>query len=188
GNGIDEDCNGTPDDGCQAACPDNDGDDYAVCSGGCQLPQGKQCGDCDGTNTLVHPGAPETCGNGIDDDCNGQHDEGCQAVCPDNDGDGYAVCGGDCQLPQGKQCGDCDDTNPLVHPGAPEICNGIDDNCDGQIDEGGDSLCNDQNDCTADTCGGSSGCDHATVPDGAQCSDGNACTRSDACLSGVCVG
>jgi hypothetical protein len=44
--------------------------------------------------------------------------------CPDSDGDGYA------------RCTDCDDTNPLVHPGAPEICNGVDDNCSGQTDEG----------------------------------------------------
>jgi N-acetylneuraminic acid mutarotase len=41
----------------------------------------------------------------------------------DHDGDGYA-----------PDQGDCDDTNSLVHPGASEICNGIDDNCDGQID------------------------------------------------------
>jgi N-acetylneuraminic acid mutarotase len=42
----------------------------------------------------------------------------------DGDGDGFSVCQGD-----------CDDTNPLVHPGATEVCNGIDDNCNSQIDE-----------------------------------------------------
>ncbi|MCK4823665.1 putative metal-binding motif-containing protein [bacterium] len=49
-------------------------------------------------------------------------------ILPDQDGDGYIAIayGGD----------DCDDNNPLIHPGAPEFCNGVDDNCDGTADEG----------------------------------------------------
>jgi putative metal-binding protein len=61
-------------------------------------------------------------------------------VCLDDDGDGYL----DCQ-------GDCDDHNRSVHPGAPEICNGIDDNCNRQIDESvdldGDGFTPCQGDC-----------------------------------------
>jgi len=45
--------------------------------------------------------------------------------CPDDDGDGYSVCQGD-----------CDDHNPALHPGAAELCNGQDDDCDGLVDEG----------------------------------------------------
>ena len=49
---------------------------------------------------------------------------------PDADGDGAisSLCGGD----------DCDDTNMAVHPGSVELCNGVDDNCDGRVDEGFD--------------------------------------------------
>jgi len=65
----------------------------------------------------------------------------------DDDGDGYKVCDGD-----------CDDANPAVHPGAVEVCNGIDDNCDGQVDEGGNALCDDHDVCTEDICQGAEGC------------------------------
>lgn len=58
-----------------------------------------------------------------------------QVACPDNDGDGYAACDGICDQ-VGLQCGDCDDSNATVHPGASEMCDSLDNNCDGYIDEG----------------------------------------------------
>lgn len=60
---------------------------------------------------------------------------------PDGDGDGYGRTAGQvfaCTAPAGyvRDAGDCQDDAGFVHPGAPEICDGLDDNCAGGIDEG----------------------------------------------------
>ena len=60
--------------------------------------------------------------------------------CADIDGDGYVTCDGD-----------CDDHNAAVHPGAAETCNGIDDDCDGHVDEGLDRDADTVSDCV-DNC------------------------------------
>jgi hypothetical protein len=57
-------------------------------------------------------------------------------ACEDADGDGYADCSVLGCDPSGKVCGDCDDHDPAIHPGAAEVCNRRDDNCDGRTDEG----------------------------------------------------
>jgi hypothetical protein len=83
---------------------------------------------------------------------------------------------------------DCDASVP-----APESCNGVDDDCDGDVDEGelvNDkyvSLCDDGNPCTTDQCLGESGCDYVALEEG-ECQDGNPCTVADHCEAGVCVG
>jgi len=108
---------------------DLDGDGYGNGASGvaeaCVAPAGYVAsnGDCDDNNKAVHPGATEICGNGIDDDCDGQTDENCGS--PDNDSDGYTVAQGD-----------CNDNNASINPEAAEVCgNGIDDDCNGQTDE-----------------------------------------------------
>jgi hypothetical protein len=100
-------------------------------------------GDCDENNETVHPGATEVC-NLRDDDCNGQTDENAPPVMmwPDADGDGYyraqtgtAKLGCGATPGYAARGGDCNDTDAAIHPGATEICNNKDDNCDSQIDE-----------------------------------------------------
>lgn len=95
-----------------------------------------KCGgtDCDDTDPNRYPGNLEACPLGNDG-----HDEDCNAETfgkVDLDGDGYVAAGcvntGDTGWFAGN---DCDDTRPNIHPNQPESPNGIDDNCDGRVDE-----------------------------------------------------
>jgi len=60
-----------------------------------------------------------------------------------------------------------------------EVCDGVDNDCDGDIDEGGDELCDDGIDCTIDTCEGLSGCNF--TPDNSYCDDGLYCNGQETC-------
>ena len=146
-NGVDDDCDGQVDEGVQLTFyRDLDGDSYgnaAVTTQACSVPAGyvTNSTDCNDNNAAVHPGATEIC-NGVDDDCDGQVDEGVQLTFyRDLDGDSYgnaAVTTQACSAPAGYVTNntDCNDNNAAVRPGATELCNGIDDDCDGQVDEG----------------------------------------------------
>jgi MYXO-CTERM domain-containing protein len=145
------DCNFIPSDGCEADL---------------QFSQ-ENCGACGQACEL--PNAQSTCSNGLClltgcnegySDCNLFPDDGCEAdilsdvtncgacgifcpedhacnqgtcqFCLDNDGDSFkdAACGGE----------DCDDSNPDIRPGTLEDCDGIDQNCNGIIDEGAECV------------------------------------------------
>ncbi len=67
---------------------------------------------------------------------------------------------------------------------APEVCNGQDDDCDGQTDEAG---CDDSNPCTQDLCEGVGGCKHNNIEALGCDADGSLCTPTDTCKSGFCV-
>jgi hypothetical protein len=104
-------------------------------------PQPERCGDqtdndCDGKiDEQPDDSISEVCGDGKDNDCDGSLDEG-----HDRDMDNNTWCGD--TTGQGGM-GDCDENDPTIFYGAPEICDGRDNNCDGAIDEAGPdkSLC-----------------------------------------------
>jgi hypothetical protein len=158
-DGKDNNCNGLIDEGVTTHyCQDVDGDSYCTttCIDQCPpppagyIPSG-QClagVDCNDGNASIHPGATEIC-NGIDDNCNGQIDEGVTTTfCVDADKDSYctSTCVSACSAPNssyrtqsscvGVPGNDCNDANANINPGATELCNGIDDNCNGSVDEG----------------------------------------------------
>ena len=126
GDGLDNNCDGTTDEGC--GCGDGDGD------GAC-LPD-----DCNDGNAAVHPGAAEVCGDGLDNNCAGGVDEGCP--CVDVDGDGSCP------------PADCNDSDPAVHPASADVCgDGVDNNCNGAVDETCTCVDNDLDGwCAADDC------------------------------------
>jgi hypothetical protein len=113
------------------ACADDDGDGSTA-----DL-------DCDDGDASVHPGATESC-NGIDDDCDGAVDEGGSSTWyADADGDGYgdpAVSTAGCAAPAGyvADATDCAPGDAAIHPTAGETCDGIDEDCDGTVDDGFD--------------------------------------------------
>ncbi len=98
--------------------------------------------DCDDTDGLINPGAVELC-DGVDNDCSGVVDDDAddaETFYADADSDGYgdpAAAVVACAAPSGTvaDATDCDDTDDAIHPGADELCNDVDDDCDGTIDE-----------------------------------------------------
>ena len=97
-------------------------------------------GDCDDSDATVYPGAPEL-DDGKDNDCDGTVDNNWATWYADADNDTYGDPGNSmraAEQPAGYVAndGDCDDSDATVYPGAEEVCDGKDNNCDGVVDEG----------------------------------------------------
>ncbi|MBI4437543.1 FG-GAP repeat protein [Candidatus Uhrbacteria bacterium] len=146
-DGIDQDCNGLVDDaeGASAWYADQDMDGYGDVNAlrySCEASvEGyvTDASDCDDTDLDVNPSANEACGDGVDQDCDGEVDTDAVDVpwYRDADEDGYGDASAtvtDCAPPEGYvgNAQDCDDAAEAVHPHVEEICeDGIDNNCDG---------------------------------------------------------
>lgn len=146
-NNLDDDCDGQTDENVKTVFyKDDDSDGFGnagITALACSVPAGfvSNNTDCNDSDAGIKPTASETC-NAVDDNCNGNIDEGVKLTFfRDADGDGYgnpAITKDTCTAPAGfaSDNTDCDDGHASAHPGAIELCNGIDDNCNGTIDEG----------------------------------------------------
>jgi hypothetical protein len=157
-DGLDNDCNGLTDDDDPSRLfgstgrwyEDLDGDGFGnpfVGARACAQPPSHvaESGDCDDTNPDVSPGAPEVC-DGLDNDCDGIPEDadpdlvGGFEILIDSDGDGVGSADNTtmvCEMPSDPVVDDtdCDDFNADTFPGAVEICDKADNDCDGLIDD-----------------------------------------------------
>ena len=156
-DGYDNNCNSQTDEGVKTRFyRDGDGDTYTgdtyqdACSAP-SIPGGggpwgtTDEGDCNDANAAIYPGAVENCANlGVNNDCDAYNDAA-EAIDSanyytdsdnDNYGTGAAFKACSDTSSSAPRDGDCNDLNPAVNPGAAEVCDGANNDCDAYTDEG----------------------------------------------------
>ncbi len=204
-NGVDDDCDGFTDesdaDGASTWYHDGDSDGYGDDSTGltlCDAPLGYVAigGDCDDANASASPAGTEVC-DGADNDCDGTtdvdaSDDTVWSLDSDGDGEGsdstadYLVA---CEQPDGyvADFSDCDDSEASVNTSATEVYDdGVDNDCDGTIDNAGIFCCadadgdgyGDENTCVSEMTGVCS--DPTYVEGDSDCDDTNSSINPEA--------
>ena len=172
-NDVDDDCDGTTDEGraCEPCVPS--------CTPGVDQCSGDQIVRCDDSSGCAEYALPANCAAGL-----ACLEGTCAETCFDQDGDGFFV---DCP----GQVVDCDDSNATVYPRAAELCDELDNNCDGNVDERGVCGLNCDVECELGT--------RVCTSDGTgyiECVSGGACPRwaapsncgsTRSCDDGACV-
>lgn len=151
-DGDDDNCDGVTDESTAVDADtwyrDSDSDTYgnpSTANRNCNRPSGYVADgtDCNDASSGIHPGATETTGDSVDQNCDSS--ETCYA---DADNDTYRASGGTTVASTDTDCadsgegttsdptGDCNDASSSVNPGVEEVCNDVDDDCDGHIDWG----------------------------------------------------
>ena len=117
--------------------------------------------------------------DGFDNDCDGMVDEGF-----DVDADGYNICGSNPSTPgvdPDPTVADCDDHEAAVYPGATEICDGLDNDCDGTVDPGCSCLDGDERPCGTDVGACMRGVQHCATGAWGSCEGGVMAADAETC-------
>ena len=177
---IDNDCDGNIDEeGERLYYQDRDDDgfgdpDTVITSQSCIVPMGfaARAGDCNDTDDTIHATAVELC-DGIDSDCSVPGGDGSSEPREDRDGDGHTASDATFCMPGSAPAFPADDCNDdpeargaISFPGAVEVCDGTDNDCDSRTDEDADNSCGDSSTCVMGVCerrnrlavGGAFGC------------------------------